>query len=79
MVDGNISCLDMLCASSIALEPGDRLIFASDGLEAMLSLTPAKTLAHMTAARIVGDSEPYDRPPYANRADDKAVVIVDII
>ena len=78
VVDGDMRALDYLCASSIALDEGDRIIFASDGLEAFLSLTPVAKLVNLSAVQIIEASSPYDQPPYASKADDKAIIIVDI-
>ena len=77
VIDGDMRALDFVRASSIDLRPGDRLIFASDGLDAYLSYGPIGMITFLSAAEMIEGAVKFDSPPYNGYPDDKAVVVVD--
>ena len=78
VVDGDGRAMDFLRAASVALQPGDRVILSSDGLDKFLCYEREDRLSALSAQEMIALSEPYDKPPYADRVDDKALVIIDI-
>ncbi|MBO4299550.1 MAG: hypothetical protein J5998_12225, partial [Clostridia bacterium] len=78
VIDGDPRALDFLRAATIALEPGDRVILSSDGIDKYLAFAPVGELAALGAGELLDRSEAYDKPPYNSYADDKAVIIIDV-
>ena len=78
VVNGDRRAIDFLRAAPICLQHGDRVILSSDGLDKYLSYEREAPLAALTPEEMIAASLPYDKPPYAERTDDKAVVILDI-
>ena len=78
VVDGDPRALDFLRAASIALQPGDRVILSSDGIDKYLSYAPISALASLSPDEMLEQSTAYDQPPYNAYADDKAVVVIDV-
>ena len=78
VIDGEERALDFLRASSLKLQAGDRLILASDGIDKYLAFAPIDELSTLPPEALLDRSEAYDKPPYNNYADDKAVIIVDV-
>ena len=70
--------LDFLRCASIALQPGDRVILSSDGLDKYLAFAPVSELASLSPDDLIERSLPYDEKPYNSYADDKSVVTIDI-
>ncbi|MGM9640237.1 MAG: PP2C family protein-serine/threonine phosphatase [Faecousia sp.] len=69
---------DFIHVSHLTVEPGDRIILASDGLTQYLSAERFTTLCGKTASQIIDDSAQYDQPPYRKYADDKTCIVIDI-
>ena len=70
--------MDFLHTASIALEPGDRVIVSSDGLDDYLLFTPVDEIKSLSPDEMLPRSVRYDEPPYAAYADDKSIIIIDI-
>ena len=78
VIDGDGRALDFLRASRLVLEPGDRVIFSSDGIDKYLAFAPIGELASLGAEELLNRSEAFDTPPYNSYADDKAVILIDV-
>ena len=78
VIFGDERALSFLRAASIALEPGDRVIFSSDGIDQYLYYAPIGELATLSPDELLDRSVRYDEAPYNRYADDKAVVVVDV-
>ena len=78
VIFGDERALSFLRAASIALEPGDRVIFTSDGIDQYLYYAPIGELAALSPDELLDRSVRYAEAPYNRYADDKAVVVVDV-
>lgn len=78
VVLGDERALDFLRCACIALEPGDRIILSSDGIDQYLYYAPIDELATLSPDELLDKSVPFDEPPYNRYADDKAIVVIDI-
>lgn len=74
---GDIRAMDFVHAASIRLEPGDRVIVSSDGIDNYLMFTPFDQIKPLSPEEIMDASVPYDNPPFADFADDKSIIIID--
>lgn len=74
---GDLRAMDFLHTASIALEPGDRIIISSDGLDNYLLFTPVDEIKSLSPEEMLPRSVRYDEPPYASFADDKSIIIID--
>lgn len=72
--NGDESVSPLLEQGVITLQPGDTVIFSSDGLTQYLRHTDAAVLAGATVEEMMDASVIYDQPPYASYADDKAAI-----
>lgn len=75
---GDLRAMDFLRAASIALEPGDRMIVSSDGLDSYLMFTPFDEIKSLPPEEMLPRSVCYDEPPYAAYADDKSIITIDV-
>ena len=64
--------------SYLDLHPGDTLLLASDGLANYLKFEPSAALRSQTPQEMLTLSEKFDQPPYANYADDKTVIKIEL-
>lgn len=78
VIFGDERALSFLRAASIALEPGDRVIFSSDGIDQYLYYAPIDELAALSPDELLDRSTRFDEAPYNRYADDKAIVVVDV-
>lgn len=78
VVMGDMKSMDLLSVSSMMLEPGDRVIVTTDGLEDYLLYARPDEIRRKTPGEMIAESAPYDVAPYARYADDKSVIIIDI-
>ncbi len=60
--------------SFIDLYEGDTLFLATDGIGSYLKYEKSADLKEQSAEEIISRSGEYDRPPYANYADDKTLI-----
>jgi len=74
---GDMRAMDFLHIASIRLEPGDRVIISSDGLDSYLMFTPFDEIRSLSPEEMLPRSARYDEPPYAAFADDKSIIIID--
>ena len=74
---GDMRAMDFLRTASIGLEPGDRVIISSDGLDKFLLYTPAEQIRMLSPEEMIRHSACYDEAPYASYADDKSIVVID--
>lgn len=74
---GDMRAMDFLRIASIALEPGDRVIISSDGLDRYLLYTPAEQIRLLSPEEMILHSAHYDEAPYASYADDKSIIVID--
>lgn len=74
---GDPRAMDFLHTASIRLEPGDRIIISSDGLDSYLLFTPFEEIKTLSPEEMLPRSVRYDEPPYAAYADDKSIIIID--
>lgn len=74
---GDMRAMDFLHTASVRLEPGDRLIISSDGIDSYLLFTPFDQIKSASLEEMLNASIPFDNPPYATFADDKSVIIID--
>lgn len=78
VIFGDERALSFLRAASIVLEPGDRVIFSSDGIDHYLYFAPIEELTTLSPDELLDRSTRFDVPPYSRYADDKAVIVVDV-
>lgn len=78
IIDGEERALAFLRAARIALQPGDRVILSSDGIDKYLAFAPIDELSALAPEAMLDRSEAYDKPPYNSYADDKAIIVIDI-
>lgn len=76
--NGDDRIKDFLTVSHITLEPGDRIILASDGLSQYLHAARASELSRITLDQLFAASEEYDKPPFQKYADDKTCILLDV-
>lgn len=74
---GDMRAMDFLRIASVPLEPGDRVIVSSDGLDKFLLYTQAEQLRQLAPEEMIVRSACYDEAPYAAFADDKSIIVVD--
>ena len=74
---GDMRAMDFLCIASVRLEPGDRVIISSDGLDKYLLYTPVEQLRKQSPEEMILHSIHYDEAPYAAYADDKSIIVID--
>ncbi len=72
--NGDDTAEAMLKSTGIALEKGDTVFLASDGLADCLRYEAAEILCAAEPEELLSRSAPYDRPPYSLYADDKAII-----
>ena len=75
---GDMRAMDFLRIASVRLEPGDRVIISSDGLDKYLLYTPVEQLLPLSPEEMISLSKHYDEAPYASYADDKSIIVIDI-
>lgn len=75
---GDMRAMDFLRIASIPLEPGDRVIVSTDGLDKYLLFTPVSEIKTLSPEEMLPRSVRYDAPPYAAYADDKSIITIDI-
>ena len=78
VVLGDMRAMDLLRVSSVRLEAGDRVIISSDGLDQYLFYAPFDEIKTAAPEDMIRASAPFDRPPFANTADDKSVILIDV-
>lgn len=78
VVLGDARALDFLRCAAIDLEPGDRVILSSDGMDQYLYYASIDELATLSPDELIERSLPFDEAPYNRYADDKAIVVIDI-
>ena len=71
--------MDFLRIASISLEQGDRVIISSDGLDKYLMFTHADQLRIQSVDEMILHSACYDEAPYATYADDKSIIVIDVV
>jgi len=59
------------------LEPGDRVIISSDGLDQYLFYRTVDALRCETPEEMIESSAPFDVPPFSSFADDKSIILID--
>ena len=74
---GDMRAMDFLHTASIRLEPGDRVIISSDGLDKFLLYTSAEQIRKLSPEEMILRSARYDEMPYAAYADDKSIIVID--
>lgn len=79
VVMGDMRVMDLLIISSMAIEPGDRVIISTDGMEDYLLFAGPDELKISSAEEMLARSLPYDSAPYSKYADDKSLILVDIV
>lgn len=72
--NGDESAEALFQQSSLELLPGDTLILCTDGLRDYIRCTRSRVLTGQTAEQMIASSAPFDAPPFASYADDKAVI-----
>lgn len=75
---GDMRAMDLLHTASIPLEPGDRVIISSDGLDHYLLFTPFEEVRSLSPGQMLPRSVRYDEPPYTTYADDKTIITIDV-
>ena len=75
---GDMRAMDFLRTASVRLEPGDRVIISSDGLDRFLLFTPAEQIMSLSPEEMILRSSQYDEAPYASYADDKSIIVIDV-
>ena len=76
---GDLRAMDFLHTASIRLEPGDRVIVSSDGIDSYLLFTPFAQIKPLSPADMIAASIPYDNPPFSDFADDKSIITIDVV
>ena len=79
VITGSRGAFDFLETGSLVLSVGDRILLASDGLDAFLANAPYEILAGLPAEELLAASVPYDSPPYGSYAHDKTLIVIDIM
>ena len=77
--NGDQAVAQLLGASRTPLQKGDTVLLSTDGLGAYLLEEPARQLAASTPDQMLEASAPFDCPPRAAYADDKAILRLDIL
>ena len=75
---GDMRAMDFFHTASIRLEPGDRVIVSSDGIDSYLLFTPFEQIKPLSPEEMLTASAPYDNPPFADFADDKSIITIDV-
>ena len=75
---GDERAMDFLRVASIRLETGDRVIISSDGVDKYLLYTPVEKIRSLSPEEMIVHSAVYDQAPYAEYADDKSVIVIDV-
>ena len=76
--NGDDSAAELLTYSFLDLHRGDILLLASDGLASYLKYEPLAALRSQTPQEMLTLSGKFDQPPYANYADDKTVIKIEL-
>ena len=76
--NGDASLEEGLEAAWLDLHPGDRICLASDGAAHILRYEKPGVLRTLDAAGLLEASRRYDTAPFAQYADDKSMIILDI-
>ena len=78
VITGSRGALDFLRTGSVPLSVGDRILLASDGLDAFLENASYDVLTSLPAEELLAASVPFDSPPYESYAHDKTLIVIDI-
>lgn len=72
--NGDDEVMDGIEYSFIDLHSGDTLLIASDGIGDYIKFEKSMDLILQTPEQMIANSEVYDRPPFAEYADDKTII-----
>lgn len=76
--NGDDAVIENMELCSLDLKQNDIVLLASDGIGTYVECEKNATLAKQSPAEMISASAPYDLPPYASYADDKAIVKIHI-
>lgn len=74
LFNGDDALGDMLTVSHLTLEKGDTVYLCSDGLYAFMKYGDSGGMTD--AGEVIRASAPFDMPPFASYADDKAIIVL---
>ena len=72
--NGDDQVMDGIEYSYLDLHEGDTVILASDGISEYIKYTKSDLLIRQTPREMIESSSEFDRPPFANYADDKTII-----
>ena len=72
--NGDAQTAALLQESWTELLPGDVVLLSTDGMAEYLQQAPVSEVRALEPERLIEASTPYDCPPYATYADDKAII-----
>jgi len=76
--NGDEGAQETACYSYIDLSCGDRVLMASDGISSLVKYERISALKALSAEEMIAASARFDVPPFAEYADDKSIIVIDI-